>query len=306
MRDIGAYFQSRFGGERASTSNSLRSEPSEGAPRLALLDPRARSIEILEGARPGSLPTDWSADRQRLLFTQIIDGYPQLFEMDMSNRHVRPVTREPGAHPWGCYGPDGRIVAETVRVEARVVISRLVVSDPGGANFRRLTDGPAHSRPDCSAGRRRGGVLLGATRRRGGRPRQVAGAHGEIRDLGPGIDPSFTPDGRYVVYSSATRVNDAGILDERWRLRRARVAGVGRSGVQPGPNDEYEPSVSPDGRIIAYVGVRPRVSTDTLRAANPRKRRADPFHRRSGARSGVVARPRTSRGTPDLHERKSK
>ena len=78
---------------------------------------------------------------------------------------------------------------------------------------------------------------------------------GESAIVGPGIDPSFTPDSRQILYSAPQRVTSERGVETRWRLRRARVSGLGRGGFGTGSIDEVEPTVSPGGRIVAFVGL---------------------------------------------------
>jgi len=66
-----------------------------------------------------------------------------------------------------------------------------------------------------------------------------------LKPLGRGRDPVFGAGGDWFVYSA--RVGDG------WRLRRMRAAGGGRLAVGRGVRDEFEPAVSPDGRLVAYV-----------------------------------------------------
>ena len=211
----------------------------------------------------------WSADRRRLMFSQLRRGYPQLFEIDLASREVRPLTHEPGAHPWGCYGPDHRVVVETQHFLERGYTSQIEISGPGGGRFEPLTQGPADSRPSCapdgsaiayvSNSRFAVGPDAGRSLPAGGFGLQVVVktpvTDGEADVVGPGIDPSFTPDSRQIIYSAPQRISGERGVETRWRLRRARVSGLGRGGFAKGPVDEVEPTVSPDGRIIAFVGI---------------------------------------------------
>jgi Tol biopolymer transport system component len=68
---------------------------------------------------------------------------------------------------------------------------------------------------------------------------------GEERPLGRGREPAFSPTGDWIVYSAPSR--------DGWRLRRMRPDGSARSPVTSGIRDEKMPTVSPDGRFVAYV-----------------------------------------------------
>ncbi|MCH2171227.1 hypothetical protein MK489_10625 [Myxococcota bacterium] len=243
------------GHSSATASSGGRRGPGRDSPRLAFLDPRSLEVEIFASALPGSYPVAWDVDHTHLLFGQFVDGYRQLFEYDVRSEDVRRVTSEPGAHPWGCYGPDGRIVVESVRRLDKRRISRIEIAEPGGHRFTPLTDGPDDLRPACSPR----GDAIAYVRGPWGMKAQIAVrspvVEGPVRLLGAGVDPSFSPDGRSLFYTSARRVRTQNGLEERWRLRRALVTGLRRGGFEKGPLNEFEPAISPDGRFVAYVGV---------------------------------------------------
>lgn len=243
------------GAPPAAAAGGYRQEPDERSPRLALLDPRTGALELLPGARRGSVPLDWSADRRRLLFTQIVRGYPQLFEYDRETREVRPITREPGAHPGGCYGPQGRFVAASFDPGRQPPLQRLEISEPGGAAFAPLTEGPADSQPACAPG----GGAVAWTRAGAGDVGEIAVLApvpgGAPRSLGPGADPRFSPDGETLVYSAPVGPRGGGEGARLWQLRRVRADGLARASLGGGSLDEREPAFSPDGALVAYVGV---------------------------------------------------
>ena len=260
LEDVGRYLGGVLGAGAGGAGALLeargyRHEPDERSPRLALLDPRSGELELLPGARRGSVPLDWSADRRRLLFSQIARGYPQLFEYDRETGEVRPLTREPHAHPGGCYGPGGRLVVATFDATRRPPVQRLEMSQPGGAGFEPLTEGPADAQPACAPD---GGAIAYIRGAAGGEGELVVRApvsDGESRGLGPGRDPRFSSDGAWLVYSASVGTRGRGEGGRLWQLRRIQVNGLARTSLGQGALDEREPAFSPDGSLIAYVGI---------------------------------------------------
>jgi Tol biopolymer transport system component len=214
--------------------------------RLALLDPRSGEVTPVEGARRGSVPLAWSADRERLLYTQPSRQDFQLWEFHLGRGTVRQVTFGPPAHPQGCYGPDGRIVAAAMALSREAPRSSIVMSQPGGRRpFVTLARGPADHSPACAPD---GAALAYVQQSRGGRGHVVVRA--PILDssplrVAPGRDPAFSPDGGWIVFGART--------GRQWRLWRVRPDGSGRAPIGSGVRTEMWPTVSPDGRLVAYV-----------------------------------------------------
>ncbi|MCG8592313.1 MAG: hypothetical protein MJE66_23720 [Proteobacteria bacterium] len=215
------------------------------AGKLAMLRLPTGEVEVVDFAVPGARPQAWSDDRQRLLFAAVRgDARPQLFEWERESGHVRAVTRGPAIHGMGDYGPNDRLVYTELAREAGHLVSRILVTGPGGASPRVLTDGPSDYSPSWSPD---GRTLVYVRVGHGGRSELIAHTleTGQEKSLGPGRDPTFTPDGDWVIYSGRTRSG--------WRLRRVRPDGSGRATLGSGIYDEQFPAVSPDGRFVAYV-----------------------------------------------------
>ena len=110
--------------------------------RLAMLDPRTQRVDELRAARPGAVPRAWSPDGERLMFSQVVDEYRQMFEFDRTTGEVRQLTRGRGVHPDGCYGPEGRFVLVRAEVRGPRAVSRIQLTEPGGIQPREISEKP--------------------------------------------------------------------------------------------------------------------------------------------------------------------
>jgi dipeptidyl aminopeptidase/acylaminoacyl peptidase len=218
--------------------------------RLALLEAGSGQVARVEAALRGARPMCWSRDHRRLLFASMQrQQRPQLFEYDAVSREVRPITRGPNAHPAGCYGPDGRLVLVELRRTQRGPESRLLVTNEGGRDARVRTPGPSDHKPVWSPD---GSLITYAARGpKGVSVIATVPPDGEDppRFIARGKDPTFTPDGEWIVYSSSTR--------GRWRLWRMRPDGSGKVPVGESKYNEHDPAVSPDGAFIVFVAEEP-------------------------------------------------
>jgi len=225
------------------------------AGRLSLMNPRSRRVTVLESARKGAIPLAWSPDRDRLLFAQWDLGKLQLFEFERDSGAVSQLTAGPDHHPQGCYGPGGRLVA----VVAKRAESTEDPSSRGGLASRIALIGPSDAVESISAGPRDGEPACSPDGSAVAYVRLLPGARSEIwiysfageepaRAIATGRGPSFSPDGKWIVYSRA--VGKTPVL---WRVRRD---GSGRTRLGLGSGaDEYGPAVSPDGSLVIYESV---------------------------------------------------
>jgi hypothetical protein len=223
---------------------------------LALLDARTGAVRRVDAALGGARPLCWSPDRTRLLFQGSVRGQqPQLHEYRPATGEVRVVTHGPVAHPGGCYGPGDRQVWVEARQGARGPEVRLVIAPEGGGAPRALTEGPADVAPEWSP---RGDLIAFQTRDGEGAAAiaVVDPEGGPARVIARGKDPSFAPSGDWIVYSGQQR--------GRWRLWRMRPDGSGKLLLGQGTLDEHEPSVSPDGRFVVFVGLEKASARERL------------------------------------------
>jgi len=213
--------------------------------RFAFLDPRDERVEPLERALTGAIPRAWSADGQRLMYTQVVRDYRQLFEYQPENGEVRQLTRAPGVHADGCYGPDGRYVFARAEIREGKPHSSIVVTGPGGS-LTELSEGPGDYAPACAPD---GSAVVWVRARERGPDLLISRMpplDGEERILGPGRSPAFSPSGEWVAYSAPYQRT-------KWRLYRVRADGSGRKPIGSSNFDELQPTFSPDGRLVAYV-----------------------------------------------------
>jgi Tol biopolymer transport system component len=240
LKEITRYIQQALGvEERAATRWSKG--------RLALLDPRTREVSVVEGARKGAIPHDWSSDHKRLLFSQVVyDEIPHLYELDVTTGDVRRLTRGEMANPEGCYGPGDRIVYTSVDPKARHPNARIMITDPGGGPPQPLSLSHYAYYPTCAPDG--SAVAYTAFGARGRVQRVVIRSPvltGEPRILAPGREPSFSADGQWIVFSAK--------LKKKWTIWRIRPDGTGRAPIGRGGFDEQRPSLSPDNRLVVYV-----------------------------------------------------
>ncbi len=252
--------------------------------KLMFLDPIERETERVEFATPGARPLAWTYDRARLLFQTERQRRPQLFEWIEATGEVRQVTFG-RPHVDGTYGPDGRVAIvrrSALRQEGDRIVGgfQVFVADPGGANPRRVTDGPFDLAPTWSPD---GKTLVYEhwdqdgidTLRRLDPDEASSGRIVLSRPLARGRAPVFTPDGEWVIYSARTRSG--------YRLAKMHPDGTGRRSLGQGALQEFDPSVSPGGEFVIYVGHNPssesgpQILVKRIEGSNPRQISIDGF-----------------------------
>ena len=221
------------------------SEPSSpGA--LALLDPRSGALRRIAAVTPGAVPQAWSGDRSRLMYRAHDGSRLQLWEFALESGEVRPLTRGRHAHPEGCYAWQDRLVVTVLEHEQESFRSWVALTAPGGRGpYRVLSEGPTNHSPSCAPD---GRSAVWVDEARSGRPelrsRRLAEG-GALRQLSAGTDPTFSPDGRWLVFSART--------GGHFRLWRMRPDGSARAPLGETELDALSPSVSPDGTFVVYV-----------------------------------------------------
>jgi Tol biopolymer transport system component len=199
--------------------------PDDGfAGQLSLLNPRSRRVTVIGATRKGAIPLAWSPDRDRLLFAQWDLGTLRL---------IAVVATWEGS-------TEGR--ASRSRL-----VSRIAALGPGEA-VESISPGPTDGEPACSPD----GTAFAYVRIFPDERSEIwihsFADEAPARAIAQGREPSFSPDGEWIVYSHVV-----GKTPALWRIRRD---GTGRSRLGRGSGaDEYGPAVSPDGSLVVYESV---------------------------------------------------
>jgi Tol biopolymer transport system component len=213
--------------------------------RLSLLEPRSGLRTDVESAPRGAVPLDWSPDGQKLLFASDLAGSVQIHEWNRATGEVARVTRGPAAHPFGSYGPDGRLAFSEVVAQGGRAVSRVWLAGAGGSDPRPATEGPFDIDPQWSPD---GRTLVYVSEDPVQGPRiltvDLAGDP-TPRVIARGRDPVFTADGRFVLFASKPK--------EHWQLYRMLPDGSGKAPIGQSAADDLRPGVSPDGAFVVFV-----------------------------------------------------
>ena len=221
--------------------------------RLALLDPHTREIEPLAFLQRGARPMDWSQDHGRMLFIGPSSRVTQLFEWDRETDEVRQLTTDRWEVLSGCAGPDGAIAYSRFDPYDEIEKTggaRIYLRRPGTAGPVRVSEGPGDAWPRWSRDGRwlaweafdlKEGSLIKVL--------DLETPDAEIRVVGKGAHPAMSPDGEWLVYSANTRKGP--------KLVKVRMDGSARRSFGASPYHETEPTISPDGRHVLYVGLLP-------------------------------------------------
>jgi TolB protein len=179
----------------------------------------------------------------RFLITSVRTGDTEIFEVDPDTADARNVTRSPASEDrYPCWSPDGRRIAFTSNRAQGTY--NLFVCDADGSNVRQLTHetGTAVAYMPSWAGDR---IVFGLHRV----TPEMASINpdgSDLKLLGAGHDPCFSPDGKRVTYTGeAPGGVSVFVMDADGSNKRQVVKDVNPWGA-------VFPSWSPDGKQIVY------------------------------------------------------
>ncbi len=201
---------------------------------------------LLDGT--GSRPR-WSPGGDRIAYVAAVDGKPQLFVHWLDRHSSARVTTLPEAPSDIAWSPDGRMIAFTMFVPDEGAKLGTPLAKPEGAKWAEpiklitqvqyRADGEGYLRP--------GYTHLFVVPADGGAPRQLTFGRFDDETV------TWSRDGRALIFA-ANREADWELNENRAAIYRVAVDGgapvklAGRTGAN------HEPQVSPDGRLIAFIG----------------------------------------------------
>ena len=199
----------------------------------------------------------WSPDGRRIAYVAPVAGKPQLHVMTLEEGVGRPITSGKLAPSQIAWSPDGRTIAFVADVEAAPVAFKGMPARPEGATWAPPAKviSSFRYRGDAAGYRVPGVSHVFVVPADGGAVRQVT--KGELDQAEGNL--AWTPDGRAIVASASFRP------DRDLRARDSDLYVIPLDGSKPrqltsSDGDESQPSVSPDGKWVAFSGT-PEVPT---------------------------------------------
>jgi dipeptidyl aminopeptidase/acylaminoacyl peptidase len=231
------------------------------ASNVWMTDPRGERVrQLTEGNWRDGSPT-FSPDGKRVAFVSDRDGTSQLYVMWLDTREVAKLTnldRSPGGVTWS---PDGTRIAFTAFVPATVLPLTIKLPErPSGAQWARgaTLENRLSWAQDGSGYRPLGWThVFVIDARLGGVPTQIT--DGEYNHSGA----EWSADGK-TIFVSAIRKPMAEYLRNDSEIYAFDVASKTSRALTDREGPDSNPSVSPDGRWIAYTGFDQRRFTSHL------------------------------------------
>ncbi len=209
-----------------------------------------RIRELTSGARNDSSP-EWSPEGKRIAFLSDRDGTNQLHVMWLDTREVAQLTRLEQAPSNIKWSPDGKWIAFTAFApDTEPILSIKLPDRPRGAEWARpavLVDRlswAADGRGPTPKGNTHVFVIDATL---GGTPRQITS--GKFNHTG--FD--WSPDGKKL-YVSGIRKPDAEYLRGDSEIYAIDLSSLEVKQLTDRKGPDGNPTVSPDGKYIAYVG----------------------------------------------------
>ena len=176
----------------------------DGNPSLYRFDLATRGLRKISQVHGLNLGGRWSPDGRLIAISLERGGNSDIFVLDGDGRVVRQLTNSPEIDVSPSWSPDGTQIAF---VSARTGMPQIYVMGADGSGQRRVTFQGGYNTSPCWSPK--GDLIAYVGREQGFNVFTLNLKTNQVRQLTSGQrnneDPSFSPDGRYLVFSS-TRV----------------------------------------------------------------------------------------------------
>ena len=167
---------------------------------IYLLDFTKMSERKVFSSKGTNLAGDFFSDRNEIIISSSKDGSPDLYTVNLSNDGITRLTSSRGIEVSPAVSPDFRHIAF---VSDRGGSPQIYIMRRDGSDVRRITfEGSYNTSPSWSP---KGDKIVFAGRR-GGNQIFIVNPDGagltQLTSQGNNEDPSFSPDGRYITFSS--------------------------------------------------------------------------------------------------------
>jgi dipeptidyl aminopeptidase/acylaminoacyl peptidase len=220
-------------------------------PTIWVIDTRSGEQRPLVAGTGSHMSPRWSPDGRRLAYVSTAEGAsPQLFVRWMDTGQAVRITGLPDSPSSITWSPDGRRIAYSMFVPDEGMRLGSAPAKPEGAQWAAPLE--IHSavtyRSDEAGYVKPGYTHLFVVSAEGGAPRQLT--YGARNNDGP---LSWAPDGRTLVFSGNRNPNwEREPFDTEVYALDVDGGTVRTLTDRRGP--DQQPAVSPDGRLVAYVG----------------------------------------------------
>lgn len=231
-------------------SNDIMTDRARSA--IWLIDTRTgEEVPLAGGADAGASSPRWSPDGTRLAYFSTAGGSAQLWVKWLKGGEAVRLTGLPSSPTSITWSPDGSMIAYTMLVESEgLKLGAAPSGKPEGASWAEpleiydlvtyRADGAGYLKPGFEKI-----FVIPAT---GGAPRQLT--FGDYHDGGP---LSFSRDGS-TLFFSANRKSDWQLDPVESEVHALDIATGTVTALTSRDGPDHSPQVSPDGKLIAYLG----------------------------------------------------